>query len=158
MHQIPDCPSAFNGKVNMAKSHFGHIDFHSLYEICKTYCMPVYGSQLWNYDKHIDTFNVRWPKAMNRLLDLPTTTHCNLLPNICSDIPPNVRLYKRVISFVVSLSKSTNVITSICYRLVANDNGSSVSKTISILSRDVVCTLIICIHYQQKDIPRIYLH
>ena len=56
---IKDCLSAFNGKVNMVKSHFGHIDFDSLYQIFKTYFMPLYDSQLWGYDnKIIETFNV----------------------------------------------------------------------------------------------------
>ena len=61
MHQIQDCLSAFNGKVNMVKSPFGHIDFDSLYQIFKTYCIPLYGSQLWDSDNNIiDTFNVTW--------------------------------------------------------------------------------------------------
>ena len=48
MHQIQDCLSAFkfNDKVNVVKSDFGHFDSGSLYQIFKTYCMPLYGSQL----------------------------------------------------------------------------------------------------------------
>ena len=135
MHQIQDCLQAFNGKVNMIKSHFNHIDFDSLYHIFKTYCMPLYGSQLWDYDnKNINMFNVAWRKAIRRLLSLPNTTHCNLLPYICDDIPPNIQLYQRVISFVNGLSKSRNVVTSLCYRLIVNGSGSSVSNTISVLS------------------------
>ena len=148
MHQIQDCLNAFNGKVNMVKSHFGHIDLDSLYQIFKTYCMPLYGSQLWDYDnKNINTFNVAWRKAIRRLLNLPNTTHCNLLPYICDDIPPNIQLYRRVISFVNGLSKSKNVVTSLCYRLIVNGSGSSVSNTISVLSsmwcvpRSYVCTI-----------------
>jgi len=41
MHQIQDGLDAFNGKVNMVKSDFGHIVFDSLYQIFKTYCMPA---------------------------------------------------------------------------------------------------------------------
>jgi len=104
MHQIQDCLSAFSGKVNMVKSHFGHLAFDSLYQIFKTYCMPLYGYQLWDYDgKIIDTFNVTWRKVIRRLLNLPTTIYCNLLPYICDDIPPNFQSYKRVISFVTGL-------------------------------------------------------
>jgi len=145
----------------MVKSHFGHTDFDSLYQIFKTYCMLwfelslfrihvpkntihriqycnikyMYGSQLWDYDNKIsDTFNVTCRKTIRRLLNLPNTTHCNLIPHIYDDIPPNLQLYKRVISFVNGLSKSTNVITSLCYRLDVNGSGSSVSNTILILS------------------------
>jgi len=58
MHQIQDGLSAFTGKINMAKSHFSHVEFDdSLYQIFKIYCMPLYGSQLWDYDNtNIDMF------------------------------------------------------------------------------------------------------
>jgi len=63
-------------------------------------------------------------------------------------MPPNFQLYKRVISYVNGLLKFTNVITSLCYRLVVNDGiDSSVTNTISILPsmwcvpRSYVCTI-----------------
>jgi len=148
VHQIQDYWSAFNGKINITKSHFGHPDFDSLYQIFKTYCMPLYGSQLRDYDnKIVYTFNVTGRKAIRRLLNLPTTTHCNLLSYNCDDIPPNFQLYKRIISFINWLSKSINVITSLCYRLVVSVSGASISNTISTLSsmwyvpRSYVCTV-----------------
>ena len=102
MHQIQDCLSAFSGKVNMVISYFGHLAFDSLYQIFKTYCMPLYGSQLWDYDNRIiDTFNATWRNVICRLFNLPTL--CNLLPYICDDMPPNIQIYKRVISFVNDL-------------------------------------------------------
>ena len=147
MYQIQDCLQAFNCKVNMIKSHFAHIDFDSLYHIFKTYCMPLYGSQLWDYDnKNINMFNVTWRKAIRRLLSLPNTTHCNLLPYICDDIPPNIQLYQRVIAFLNGLSKSRNIVTSLCYRLILNGSGSSVSNTVSVLS-SMWCPSIECIQY-----------
>ena len=60
-------------------------------------------------------------------------SYCNLLSYICEDLPPNVQLYKRVISVVNGLSKSTNLITSLCYRLVVNGSAYSVTNTISII-------------------------
>ena len=148
MDRLQDCLSALNGKVNMVNSDFDHSDFDSLYQIFKTYCMPLYGSQLWVYDNIIiGTFNVTWRKDIRRLLSLPIATHYNLLPYNCYDIPPNLQLYKRVIYFINGLSKSTNVITSPCYLLVVNCSGSSISNALSILSsmwcvpRSYVCTI-----------------
>ena len=47
MHQIQNRLCDFNGKINMVKSHFGHIDFDSLYQIFKNttcHCMiPSFG-------------------------------------------------------------------------------------------------------------------
>ena len=66
MDQIQDCLSAFSGKVNMVKSHLFDIGSLLVYQIFKTYCMLLYGSQLWGYDnKTIDTFNVTWQKAIH---------------------------------------------------------------------------------------------
>jgi len=70
-HQIQDCLSAFNGKVNMVISYFGHIDLDSLSEIFKTYCMPLCGSQLWDHDNTIiDTFNATCRKGIRKLFTL----------------------------------------------------------------------------------------
>ncbi len=134
-HQLQESIHAFNAKVNMVKSHFHHIDSDGLYQIFKTYCMPLYGSQLWDYDNQfIDKFYIAWRKAIRKLFDLPNMTHCNLLPYICDDVAPNMQLYRRVISFVKGLSISRNVLSSICYRLAINGSNSAVSNTISILS------------------------
>ena len=132
---VQDCIHTFNGRVNMVKSHFHHIDPDALYQIFKTYCMPLYGSQLWDYDsKTVDLFYVSWRKAIRKLLNLPNRTHCNLLPHICDDVPPDIQLYRRVISFVKGLSISNNMLSSICYRLAVFGSGSALSNTISILS------------------------
>ena len=58
MHQIQDCLSTFNGKVNTVKSNFGHIDFDSLYQIIKTYCMspyvfPTFGIMIITLSTHL---------------------------------------------------------------------------------------------------------
>ena len=76
IHLIQDCLSAFDDKVNMVRFHFRHIDFESLSQI------------------------VTWRKSIWRLINQPSGTHCNFLSYICDDIPPNIQLYKCVISFV----------------------------------------------------------
>ena len=41
--QIHGSINEFNGKTNMINAHFHHIQFDSLYQLFKTYCMPLYG-------------------------------------------------------------------------------------------------------------------
>ena len=57
-----------------------------------TYCLDLYGSQLWNYSKHdVNHFYVAWRKTIRRLWKIPNTTHCNLLSSINSSKPINWR-------------------------------------------------------------------
>ncbi len=99
--------------------------------------MPLYGSQLWDYiNRHTDSFFIAWRKALRKLFNLPYNTHCNLLPYICQDLPPNIQLYRRAISFVKGLSVSNNSITYMCYRLVMLGSCSAVSNTISVISSE----------------------
>ncbi len=149
--QLQDCIYSFQGKVNMVKTHFHHTNPDGLYQIFKTYRMPLYGSQLWNYNNsNVNTFYVSWRKAIRKLFNLPYRTHCNLLPYIIDDLPPNIQLYHRVISFVNGLSKSNNELTSMCYKLAVSGSGSAVSNSISILSslcstpRSNVCNINKC--------------
>ena len=71
----------FNGSVIELVKRDKHIDNVvgqncSMHQIQHTACQ-LYGSQLCYM-------------AIRRLLNLPTTTHCNLLPYICGDIRPNL--------------------------------------------------------------------
>ena len=41
-------------------------------------------------NKEIKKLYTSWRKAIRKLFDLPYITHCDLLPYICDDCPPNV--------------------------------------------------------------------
>ena len=49
-------------------------------KLLDSYCLDVYGSQLWNFSKHdVDMFFTAWRKSIQRLWKIPNTTQCNLL-------------------------------------------------------------------------------
>ena len=134
-YQIDDCTNTFKGKVNMIKTHFCHNKFDVTYDIFKTYCMPLYGSQLWDYgNTYIDRFFVCWRKAIRQLLNLPYRTHNELLPYICDDVKPLIQLLRRVISFIKGASNAKNELTELCYKLALNGSGSAISNNVSIIS------------------------
>ena len=134
-YQINDGLNIFNSRVNMVRSHFGHTQHEVLYDIFKTYCMPLYGSQLWNYDcKYIDKLYVGWRKAIRKLLHLPYRTHCDMLPYIYDDLNASTQLLHRVVSFIKSVSTSQNLMTNMCYNLIMIGSRSNVSNSISIIS------------------------
>jgi len=133
--QIQQNINEFNRKVNMVNTHFHHVQFDVLYQVFKTYCMPLYGSQLWDHGtKYADKFNTNWRKAIRKIFNLPNRTHCDLLPYICDDDLPAVQLYFRIISFCRSLVNSSNEISRICYNLAISGSGSAVSNNMSVVS------------------------
>ena len=114
---------------------FNYINFDIKYSLLKTYCMPLYGSQLWDYDSNfVNEFFVTWRKCLRKLLNLPYTTHCNLLPGICNDFPVEVQLYLRLVKFVNSCLVVDNSSVSLCIKLALQGSGSSLSSSISYLS------------------------
>ena len=53
-----------------------------------TYCLDLYGSQLWKYSKNdVNAFYIAWRKVVRRIWKIPSTTHCNLLPTINKSLP-----------------------------------------------------------------------
>ena len=133
---ISQAISEFLSKVNMVKSHFKNLPPNILYSLFKSYCMPLYGCSLWDFSgRHIDQFYTAWRKAVRYLLNLPYTTHCNLIPRICKDMPVCVQLYVRFIKFYKSLVHSNNEITKTCALLAFNGSQSSVANNITIVSQ-----------------------
>ncbi len=89
----------FLSRVNMVKFHFKHIPTDTMYFLFKTYCMPLYGSDLWDLSSNaMNVFYVAWRKSIRYLLNLPRTTHCSLLNYICNDVPIFNQLCNRLIN------------------------------------------------------------
>ncbi len=124
----------FMSRVNMVKSHFKLLPPDIIYNMFKTYCMPLYGCPLWNYtSKYISKFYTAWRKAVRYILNIPYTTHCDMLPFICDDVPIYEQLYSRFSRFFVSLKNSDNIITRTCAALALNGSGSYASNNISLI-------------------------
>jgi len=125
----------FRARVNMVKTHFKWLPTDVMYHIFKTYCMPLYGSQLWDLNSSaINKFYVAWRKSIRYVLNLPRTTHCSLLPLICNDISISNQMSCRFLNFFRSLSTSSNYITRYCTKLALGGSRSSVSNNLSYLS------------------------
>ena len=146
--QMQEAINEFNCKVNMVNAHFNHVNPDVLYNVFKTYCMPLYGSQLWDHSKHnIDKFYVAWRKKIRKIFGLPYQTHCALLPYICDDSRVENQLYSRIVTFCRALEKSKNMITNICFELAMYGSGSALCNNISIIanymsiSRWEICNL-----------------
>ena len=82
-------------------THFAYVHFDVRYRLFKYYCMPLYGSVIWNYSgSNIQRCYTAWRKCIRRILD---TTHCNILHLICEDIDITSQLFNRCIKFMHSI-------------------------------------------------------
>ena len=124
----------FKKRVNMLKAHFRSLPVQTMYHLFKTYCMPLYGSQLMNLgSRHMTLFYTQWRKAIRFLFNLPYRTHSILLPIICNDDSIEIQMYRRFLSFFKMIAHSCNDVVNICYNLVISASGSAVSNSITFL-------------------------
>ena len=66
----------FYCRVNSVLYDFKDIPCDVKAKLLDSYCLDVYGSQLWNYSKHdVDMFFTAWRKSIRRLWKIPNTTH-----------------------------------------------------------------------------------
>ena len=82
-------------------------------KLISTYCMDLYGSQLWNYGTgYPEIFYVAWRNVARLIWKLPFRTHCNLLHTINNCYPIEFILEKRCIKFLHSCLSSDNLVIS----------------------------------------------
>ena len=125
----------FLTRVNMVKLNFKIIPFEAKYRLFKTFCMPLYGVQLFDLsDPSTSRVFVEWRKSIRFLMHLPYRTHNALLHLICNDIPVQYQLYNRSLRFMKSLHISQNPIVKNSFQLVLSGSCSFVSNSVSFLS------------------------
>ena len=84
-------------KLNLLCLQFGMCSPDVLYKLFNSYCISLYGSQLWNYENKsgMDSLYIAWRKCVQRIFNIPCNTHCKLVPLICKDSAIHTKLYKR---------------------------------------------------------------
>ena len=119
---------------NEVFQRFKFVKHNVLYYLFKTYCMSLYGCQLWDVSGNdIKIFYVAWRKSIRMLFKLPYKTHCNILHEICCDVPIDFQVHKRIIKFINNIALSNNTCINIAYRLMLNGSNSSVSNSFSFI-------------------------
>ena len=86
-------------KVNSFLGDFNQISSHIKYDLFRTYCMSLYGTNISDLS-NIEPLYTEWRKAVRRILNVPSRTHSSLLYHIIRDIPPDVCLQQRFIIFL----------------------------------------------------------
>ena len=118
--------------TNHIHNVFGKASYRVKYQLFKSYCLPLYGSVLWDYSHpSIEKLYLTWRKCVRKLINVPYNTHSALLPAICNDVPVDVQMHKRVVKFIFSLLESNNIRNKICLLLSVNGSCSSMCNTIN---------------------------
>ena len=123
---------AFNVDVNLLMAQFKHIYSTTRYQLFKTYCMPLYGAQLWDFSgKEVETFFTAWRKAIRHIWKLPYTCHSNLLHIICNDYNIESQMHIRFLKFFHTLSVSKNNVVQFMAKSVYGGSQSVVCKSLN---------------------------
>ena len=103
----------FRTRVNMVKSNVKSLPMDAMYVLFRTYCMPLYVSQLCDIScTAIAIFYTAWRRGIRYILNLPRITHCGLLHLICNDVSIHNQMSKRFVHFFKQLYQSDNIFCS----------------------------------------------
>ena len=129
---IQNAMSHFICQVNFINSVFKNVNSDVKIKLFNAYCMPLYGSVLWDFTC-TDFVNIctKWRQSIRKLLNITPTTHNSLIHLICDTIPFENQIYRRFLTFLNSMKSSSNVILNVCLDLVINGSSSTCSGNLS---------------------------
>jgi len=96
---IIDVVSDLYQRSNWLISDFRSCDSITLDSLHMTFCMHMYGCELWNLNsRHIETFKIAWRQIKRRIWRLPPMSHNKIIHKLTNDI--DILLEKRILKFV----------------------------------------------------------
>ena len=106
---IQHAVNSFNTSLNGILNYFSLANVTVKYKLFKSFCMPLYGSVLWDLSSNdILKFYSTWRQGLRRLFNLPYRTHSRYLPLLCNDLPVNIQLFLRFNKFMYKLLTREN--------------------------------------------------
>ncbi len=99
--------NSFNGKSMHIIADFNMIDCFSLCRLHSTYCMNLYGCELWNYNSnYVNEMFVAWRKVTRKLFKLPPRAHNYIVCSLVECI--SVKLDRRIVKYMFSVINTNN--------------------------------------------------
>ena len=104
----PDVVRDLTVSLNNLMADFSFVDSSTLSRLFDSYCMNLYGSQLFRYNdiKSMELLYVTWRKSIRKIWKISPRSHCNLLHHINSCDPIDNIMEKRCIKFIWNLMNS----------------------------------------------------
>jgi hypothetical protein len=132
--QVRQSVSELYGRTNVMLAQFKHAFSFIKYKLFKSFCMSVYGCQLWDFSSPgVNQFFIAWRKCVRMIWNLPYRCHNNLLSSICNDSPVEKQLHKRFLKFVWRAANSNNVCSQVCARLALSGSRSNACKSVNFI-------------------------
>ena len=104
---ITQAVCSFYQKSNHVIANYSMLDSFSRCKLHTSFCMSLYGSELWNYNsRYVEEIVVAWRKTMRKLFRLPYRTHNYIVCGITEDI--SIKLHRRLTKFLYSMIHSDN--------------------------------------------------
>ena len=96
-------------RSNWLISDFRPCDSVTLDSLHLTYCMHMYGCELWELGStYINKFKVAWRQVKRRIWRLPTTSHNYIIHNLSNNI--DLMLESRIMKFTHTLLNHCNTV------------------------------------------------
>ena len=104
---ITQAVCSFYQKSNHVIANYSTLDSFSHCKLHTSFCMSLYGSELWNYNnRYVEEIVVAWRKTMRKLFRIPYRTHNYIVCGITEDI--SIKLHRRLTKFLYSMIHSDN--------------------------------------------------
>ena len=92
------------------------------------------GSQLWLLtSKSVNKMYTKWRTYHRRVMSVPSTTHCDMLPLIAENMSIETRLDCKYIAFYKSIATSKNRIVNYVARNRLHEHASTMGKNMTYL-------------------------
>ena len=112
LKHTPDVVRYLTASLNNLFSDFSCEYCSTLLRLFDSYCMNLYGSQLFRYNdiKSMELLYVTWIKSIRKIWKISPRSHCNLLHHINSCDPIDNIMEKRCIQFIWNLMNSDTIL------------------------------------------------
>jgi hypothetical protein len=119
-------------RTNVLMATFGKCQFDVRYKLFQSFCTAAYGSPLWDFSiRGAKKVYTAWRKCVRRVLGVPPTTHCALLPVLCNDVSLDKQLHKIFLRFFDNGVNSSNDCVSLCANLVLRGSRSATCRSLN---------------------------
>ena len=92
--------------MNSLLADFSYCNSDTIFMLFKSYCMNIYGSQIWKfYNNEVNIFFTAWRKAIRQIYKLPYRTHNILINHIIQCYPIDIILEKKMYKVYMGINE-----------------------------------------------------
>ena len=98
------------GKTNSIIGNLNNLSRKILSTVFRSQCCHYYGCQTWQLSQALQDYSKMWNRCVRRVLNLPNTTHCKLLPQLSEISYPHDQICRIFLRMIKTMLASENEI------------------------------------------------